>query len=171
MTMQPEQTAFLLSLDAGVCEYEFPITVKVLAAIPAGKEQYSPDAKSMNALELAWHIASSEGWFLEGIARGQFPSEEGHRPAEITTVVQVVEWYNENAPAALAKVKALSPEQLAKPIDFFGLLNAPAVGYLSIMIRHSVHHRGQLAAYLRPMGGKVPSIYGGSADEPFQPPA
>ena len=33
---------------------------------------------------------------------------------------------------------------------------------------HGVHHRGQLSGYLRPMGGKVPAIYGGSADEPFQ---
>ena len=32
----------------------------------------------------------------------------------------------------------------------------------------SVHHRGQLSTYLRPMGSKVPSIYGGSADEPVQ---
>jgi hypothetical protein len=30
---------------------------------------------------------------------------------------------------------------------------------------------GELATYLRPMGSKVPSIYGGSYDEPFQPPA
>jgi uncharacterized damage-inducible protein DinB len=34
---------------------------------------------------------------------------------------------------------------------------------------HSVHHRGQLSTYLRPMGSKVPAIYGGSADEPFKP--
>ena len=27
--------------------------------------------------------------------------------------------------------------------------------------------RGQLAAYLRGMGSKVPAIYGGSADEPM----
>ena len=30
-----------------------------------------------------------------------------------------------------------------------------------------MHHRGQLSAYLRPMGAKVPAIYGGSADEPM----
>ena len=34
---------------------------------------------------------------------------------------------------------------------------------------HMVHHRGQLATYLRPMGGKVPSMYGGSFDEAYQP--
>lgn len=31
-----------------------------------------------------------------------------------------------------------------------------------------VHHRGQLSVYLRPMGGKVPSIYGPSGDSQGQ---
>jgi uncharacterized damage-inducible protein DinB len=35
------------------------------------------------------------------------------------------------------------------------------------MMKHSVHHRGQLSSYLRPMGAKVPAIYGGSGDEPM----
>jgi uncharacterized damage-inducible protein DinB len=43
--------------------------------------------------------------------------------------------------------------------------------YLQFMLMHLSHHRGQLSTYLRPMGSKVPSIYGGSADEPFQMPA
>ena len=30
----------------------------------------------------------------------------------------------------------------------------------------AIHHRGQLSSYLRPMGAKVPSIYGPSADDP-----
>jgi hypothetical protein len=30
-----------------------------------------------------------------------------------------------------------------------------------------VHHRGQISTYLRPMGAKVPQIYGPSADEPM----
>jgi uncharacterized damage-inducible protein DinB len=46
----------------------------------------------------------------------------------------------------------------------------PAVVFLNFALVHSVHHRGQLAAYLRPMGGKVPSIYGGSADEAWEGP-
>jgi uncharacterized damage-inducible protein DinB len=40
----------------------------------------------------------------------------------------------------------------------------PGIVYLSLIIKHSVHHRGQLSTYLRPMGGKVPGIYGPSAD-------
>ena len=33
-----------------------------------------------------------------------------------------------------------------------------------IGLKHSIHHRGQLSMYLRPMGAKVPSIYGESYD-------
>jgi uncharacterized damage-inducible protein DinB len=47
----------------------------------------------------------------------------------------------------------------------------PAAFYLQFLNNHSIHHRGELATYLRPMGSKVPQIYGGSYDEPFQPPA
>jgi len=49
---------------------------------------------------------------------------------------------------------------------FFGM-NFPAYVYILFMNNHSIHHRGQLAAYLRPCGGKVPDIYGGSADTPM----
>jgi uncharacterized damage-inducible protein DinB len=52
-------------------------------------------------------------------------------------------------------------------VDFFGMMKQPTVAYLGIANNHGIHHRGQLAAYLRAMGSKVPSIYGGSADEPM----
>jgi uncharacterized damage-inducible protein DinB len=64
----------------------------------------------------------------------------------------------------------MSPAQLATPIEFFGVFNLPAAFYLQFLNNHSIHHRGELATYLRPMGSKVPQIYGGSYDEPFQAP-
>ena len=39
-------------------------------------------------------------------------------------------------------------------------------GLLWLFFFDAIHHRGQLSTYIRPMGGKVPSIYGPSADEP-----
>jgi uncharacterized damage-inducible protein DinB len=68
----------------------------------------------------------------------------------------------------LEQVKAMTPEQLATEVDFFGVMKMPAVGLLSMALRHSIHHRGQLSSYLRAMGGKVPGIYGPSADEPSE---
>jgi uncharacterized damage-inducible protein DinB len=67
----------------------------------------------------------------------------------------------------MARAKAVSPADAAKIVDFFGM-QFPNVVYLNFMLKHSIHHRGQLSTYLRPMGAKVPSIYGGSADEPFE---
>ena len=58
----------------------------------------------------------------------------------------------------------MSGEQLASFIDLLGLIKAPGVNFLATAIKHSVHHRGQLSTYLRAMGGKVPGIYGPSAD-------
>jgi uncharacterized damage-inducible protein DinB len=44
------------------------------------------------------------------------------------------------------------------------MFQMPAVMFFQVAINHSVHHRGQLSVYLRPMGGKVPAIYGESYD-------
>jgi len=61
-------------------------------------------------------------------------------------------------------LKETSGDQLVKVVDFRGILKFPAVIYLQIALSHSIHHRGQLSMYLRPMGAKVPSIYGESFD-------
>jgi uncharacterized damage-inducible protein DinB len=45
------------------------------------------------------------------------------------------------------------------------VLEAPVGDHLWWVLFDAIHHRGQLSAYARPMGGKVPAIYGPSADE------
>jgi uncharacterized damage-inducible protein DinB len=49
-------------------------------------------------------------------------------------------------------------------VDFRGLFERPAYLFIQIGLLHTIHHRGQLSTYLRPMGGKVPAIYGESYD-------
>jgi uncharacterized damage-inducible protein DinB len=47
------------------------------------------------------------------------------------------------------------------------LMQEPPLGqFLWYLFFDSIHHRGQLSTYIRPMGGKVPSIYGPSGDDP-----
>lgn len=155
-----------LMLDGIVREAE--ITKKVIAAIPDAKSEYRPDPKARTAKELAWHIANSDIQFLDGVADLKFNMETPeHKPQ---TSAEVVAWYDENIKRGVARVAALSAEQLMTPVGFFGVFNFPAVFYLNFLNNHSIHHRGELATYLRPMGAKVPSIYGGSFDEPFVPP-
>lgn len=166
--MNPEQAAFVAQMFAQSLEREYATTKKVLAAVTESGKNYRPDPNSRTAFELASHIASSDVWFLNSIAKGDFSHED---QKAFSSVAELVAFYEKEFPAALAKVKALPPEKLTKLVQAFGVFNLPAVAYLGFMNNHSIHHRGQLAAYLRPMGSKVPSIYGGSFDEPFQMPA
>ncbi|HTS38464.1 MAG TPA: DinB family protein [Candidatus Solibacter sp.] len=146
---------------------EAETTKKVIAAIPDAKSDYRPDPNARTAKELAWHIANTDVQFLDGIADLNFKMENPEKKPE--TSAEVVAWYDENMKRGIAKVQALTAEQLTTPIEFFGVFNLPAVAYLGFLNNHSIHHRGELATYLRPMGSKVPSIYGGSYDEPFVP--
>ncbi|HXN18629.1 MAG TPA: DinB family protein [Candidatus Binatus sp.] len=166
--MNHEQAAFTAHMFTDGLEREYEITRKVLAAVPEGKKDYRPDENARTAFDLATHIATSDVWFLQGIEKGEFgPPLDKH----FGSVAEIVAFYEREFPAALKKVKALPPEKLAKIIPAFGMFELPAAAYLAFVNNHCIHHRGQLATYLRPMGSKVPNIYGGSFDEPMQMPA
>ena len=143
-------------------------TKKVLAAVPDEQSDYRPDPNARTAWELAWHLANTDVQFLDGIADRKFnmaaPSDKPKNIAEL------VDWYDRHMNRAAERVRAMTPDELTTPVEFFGVFNLPAAFYLQFMNNHSIHHRGELTTYLRPMGSKVPQIYGGSYDEPFQPP-
>jgi uncharacterized damage-inducible protein DinB len=147
---------------------EAEVTKKVIAAVPDAASSYKPDPNARTAKELAWHLANTDIQFLNGIADLKFNMQNPEHKPE--TSAEVVAWYDQNLDRGVARIAAMTPEQLLTPINFFGVFNLPAVLYLGFLNNHSIHHRGELATYLRPMGSKVPSIYGGSYDEPFQPP-
>jgi uncharacterized damage-inducible protein DinB len=168
--MNPAEAKSIASMLLGGLEREYPTTLKVLSALPEDQLEFKLGDKGRTARELAWHLAASEAWFVKGIVNGDFSNEEVPMPPEATTA-EIVAFYEKEIPSGLERIKALSGEQLAKEVNMFGVMNMPNVLYLTFLNNHSVHHRGQLSTYLRAMNAHVPSIYGGSADEPFQMPA
>jgi uncharacterized damage-inducible protein DinB len=163
--MSPEQCKLIADYTLATYERERALTRNVIAAIPPGQEHYRPHPASQAALELAFHIASSERFFLNGATTGEFQYGSGGLPEQIKTARDVLAWYEENVPPALAAAQAMTPEEAARVVDFRGLMRSPAITFLGLMVRHSAHHRGQLSTYLRPMGAKVPGIYGPSGDK------
>jgi len=141
---------------------EHGTTKKVLQQIRPG--DWRPDPKSRTAAELSWHLVHSEIWFLESVANGKFVGgEESARPSH----AEIIAYYEQNFPKHVNRISQLSAAQLGAVVNFYGM-KLPLYAYLDLCLRHSIHHRGQLTAYLRALGGKVPDIYGGSADEPWQ---
>ncbi|MBK9167758.1 MAG: DinB family protein [Bryobacterales bacterium] len=163
--MTPEQAQGLAAFLLPGTESEHKITAKLLAALPEDKLDYTLGTKGRSAKDLAWHIVTSELWFLNSIAAGEF--SQGQPPEAPATAAAMKAAYESGFAEAVAKVQALGGEQLAKPVNFYNVYNLPAVAYLQFNLSHAIHHRGQLAMMLRAMDAHVPSIYGGSADEPF----
>lgn len=162
----PEFATTFTKLMTGKIEREHPTTKRVVGSVPNDKRDFKPAENSRSAWDLAVHVADSDVWFLNSIADGAF-NWTGEQPERAKDVKGLVAWYEAEFPKAMARVKAMTPEQLLKPADFFGMMTAPVFLYLQFAQDHTVHHRGQLSTYLRPMGAKVPDIYGGSFDEPF----
>ena len=146
-------------------EHETQTTLRVLGAVPNGHLDYRPDSKAKTGLGLVRHIALEDEWLLNCIANGVFtPPPDDSDACGITSPADAVARYNEKVPAALNRVRAMSGEALASTLNLFDMMQAPGVNFLAMALKHSVHHRGQLSTYLRAMGGKVPGIYGPSAD-------
>jgi uncharacterized damage-inducible protein DinB len=162
MQITSEQATFLLHTVLPSFENEHRLTTKIFHAVPADKADYRPDPHSMSAFDLVWHMAAAETRFMRSIPAGEFfvgPIEK------LKTLDEILHVYVENFKQDLAVIKAMSGEQLAKLIDFRGMFQLPAVSYLNFSMSHMIHHRGQLSVYLRPMGAKVPSMYGESYDD------
>jgi uncharacterized damage-inducible protein DinB len=146
-------------------ENEMQTTLRVLGAIPNGDLDYRPDPKSKTALGLVRHIALEDEWLLNCIANGEFtPPPDDSDACGIMNPADAVARYKEKASIALDRVRAMPGEKLTNVIDLLGMIQAPGINFLAMSIKHSVHHRGQLSTYLRPMGGKIPGIYGPSGD-------
>ena len=163
--MQENKATFLLN-DVYIpgLKNEHRITKSVIEAIPLDKGDYRPDEISKSALDLAWHIAATEVRFMEAVAAGAFDHSPRPRPDSIKNSADLTDWYTDKFASHLDKVASMSDERLAKIVDFRGMIQQPAVMYLNFLLHHSIHHRGQLSMYLRPMDAKVPAIYGESYD-------
>ena len=164
-TLTPEQAHSVLhNVFAGTLKNESRTTKTILEAVPADQLSYRPDACAKTADELLRHIATAEFYFLEAVITGVFNPAGVKIPDDATTPALVAAWYQEKFAKDFDTITKLSGEQLAKIVDFRGRLQMPAVMFLQFGLGHTIHHRGQLSTYLRPMGGKIPAIYGESYD-------
>jgi uncharacterized damage-inducible protein DinB len=162
----PEQAQGLATYLFQTLDNEIPTTRKLLAAVPADQLNFKLGEKGRTTAELMWHMVQSDRGFGEGIANLKLDAfaDEGVAPK---TAAEIVAVFDRDVLPLLEKVKSLTPEQLATPVNFMNFANLPLVIYIGWWANHAIHHRGQLSTYLRAMNAHVPSIYGGSADEPF----
>jgi uncharacterized damage-inducible protein DinB len=148
---------------------ELPKFVNVLKALPQDRLDYRPDPKARTAAELAWVLAAEEAALVSLLDAGVVEWKEVPPPSLVADIVAAFE---KKAAAVNERLDRIDEAGWQKKGRFL-MGEAPAwedtiENFVWGFLLDAIHHRGQLSTYLRPMGGKVPSIYGPSADDPGQ---
>jgi len=152
-----------------IWDREFQSTIRVIKAFPADRLEFKPHERSRSVRDLAWQCAIDERVIgtiedqndLRNVPAGPLPPE---------TMEEIVAAYESAHRKAFAKVSPFSEEEFNKRVTCLlrgGEWKMPQPEAFWGNLMDEVHHRGQLTVYLRVAGGKVPSIYGPSRDEPM----
>ncbi|HTL43820.1 MAG TPA: DinB family protein [Vicinamibacterales bacterium] len=150
---------------AQLCAHEHPRFVGVLEAMPKDQLDYRPHPKSRSAYQLVAHLIGHEVDLVELFDTGTI----NHRvEVPFQSMEDAVEIYKKAGTDAAAKLSALEDSDWESSGKFLvngnTIMEMPRHGLAWMLMLDAIHHRGQLSTYLRPMGGKVPSIYGPSGD-------
>lgn len=158
-----------------VLEYESSVaaTRKCLERIPQDKLAWQPDPKSMSIGQLGLHLATTSAAVAQFIPLESIdvPNPGFAQPGSVDEILAAID-------ASVAIVRAqlwdLSDEFMKGSIHF--MADGQVVMRFTredtarmIVLNHLYHHRGQLGVYLRLLGVPVPSTFGPSADEAFNP--
>lgn len=159
---------FLEKFDA-----EHATTMRVLRAYPEDQLDLKPHPKANSARDLAWVFVLECGLgamvWNDAFAKGM-PTGAGtpKAPEKWDDILAAAEKSYQDYRALIASA---SDEDLATEVHFFTapktMGTVSRLDWIWFLLFDQIHHRGQFSTYLRMSGGKVPSIYGPSADEPW----
>lgn len=146
---------------------EFGAFDRVIGALPHDQFDYRPHERSQSAREIVWTLAAETHACCELIDAGRF---DWHHQSPNGTPAELVSGFQQTYEALSTRAAALDENAWNRKVQFLvegTIMQEPPLGqFLWYLFFDAIHHRGQLSTYIRPMGGKVPSIYGPSGDDP-----
>lgn len=145
-------------------------TRKILEVIPLEQKDYKPHEKSMTLGALAGHIAEAPKAMAMTMNNDVYDFQtEGFKPFIPLTKEELLVFFDDHMKEAEKSLENRTDEDFTKNWTF--LVNGKEIFSLpkNVIIRdlvfnHSIHHRGQMAVYLRMLNIPLPNIYGPSAD-------
>ena len=145
---------------------EQPTFVKVLKALPGDQLDYKPHEKSSAAGDIAWFLAVAQKSLSEMFTKGTIDWVMEKRPDTLDEIVAAYESATETLRTHIASsTDELWDREVIFTYEGKEVMRGKVGEQLWGFLLDAIHHRGQLSTYIRPMGGRVPSIYGPSGDE------
>jgi DinB family len=154
-------------------EQEHQTTMRVLRAFPADQAEFRPNNLCKSARELAWIFALEPRLGTMVVVNDAFASgmPSGRPPGAPPTWDAVVGAVEQAHKEFADMIRSMPDEKLDQTVKFMTgpkqLGDVRRMDFLWFLLHDEIHHRGQFSIYLRAAGGKVPSIYGPSGDEPW----
>jgi uncharacterized damage-inducible protein DinB len=153
-------------------EREHATTLRVLRAYPADKIDLKPHPKCKTARELAWMFVVEQALCLKAVTTGfDWANPPKGRPEPPATMDEIVTELEKAHRDLADAVRVMRDDQVSGTVSFFTaprtLGDVPTLQFLWMILSDQIHHRGQFSVYLRMADGRVPSIYGPTADEPW----
>jgi uncharacterized damage-inducible protein DinB len=146
---------------------EYPVFINVLKAMPKERFDYRPHARSPSAAEIVWTLARGTKACCDLVDAGRVNWTAEPPPADPEAILFA---FQESYLALDDRIRRLDESGWLRKAQFLidgKLFREALVGeFLWFIFFDAIHHRGQLSAYIRPMGGQVPAIYGPSGDDP-----
>jgi uncharacterized damage-inducible protein DinB len=150
---------------------ETATTLKVLRAYPKDASELRPHERLKTARELCWIFTIEQAMAATAVTTGFDWSKPAPMPPAPATFDEVIAAFEQGVTQLKTIVSGLRDEQLLETVQFptgTGKIgDHTKVAFLWFTLCDQIHHRGQLSIYLRIAGGKLPSIYGPTADEPW----
>lgn len=152
-------------------QHEAATTQKLLDRLPKERWDWKPHPKSMSLGQLASHIATIPELAEPLLTAPELVFGGDYRPWIASDPAEVTQRFQQSVRNACSRLEKSDDEFLAELWSLKAggqiIFSQPRHGVARGMIlHHLIHHRGQLAVYLRLLDIPVPSIYGPSADEP-----
>jgi uncharacterized damage-inducible protein DinB len=149
-------------------EREHKTTIKVLRAFPQEQADLRPAPKLKTARELAWIFVGERGLGLTVMQRKPLGGSLPPVPESFDEIIAALEKAHKDFGDL---IRSYSDEELQENVTFFVAPKTPGeytrLAFAWFLLCDQIHHRGQFSVYLRIAGAKVPSIYGPTADEPW----
>lgn len=143
--------------------HEFSLTSKVLAGVTDESLSFPviPGGKTLG--DIAWHIVQAIPLIFE--QTGVLVNKEGVRVPAPRVATEIQKRYAQVSGSLIAAVQEQwSDELLSQTVSVYGMEWTRAKT-LQTILRHEIHHRGQLTLLMRQAGLRVPGVYGPSADD------
>jgi len=146
-------------------------TLRVLRAYPSDKTELRPHRMCKTARELAWMFVLEQGMAEKALTTGLDWSKKPSMPPAPATLDQVIDAFDQGQKRLANLVRETPDSRVFETVQFFTapktIGDVPIIQFLWMLLSDQIHHRGQFSIYLRMADGKVPSIYGPTADEPW----